>query len=700
MKRLNLRLSCQNALVFIDPAHQDKIRRWIVRILLEFIRLEEFEEEKILRFVGVDDQNIQEGFGKAFDTKLLRLELIRLRDQLNKTPQLEDKSILSKNLQRLRSQLGISQVERDLLEFGVLIFQVKILDDTLDLLGGELNSRQVIGILSRLLGHPYEEVRRAFSGESLLGTALLKLDWSETRFFRNKLDFVSYSIPDRLYSEELDINKLLSDILSQGDAPTLGWSDYDHLKKPIKVLRHYLKESLKEGRTGVNILLYGPPGTGKSELARLLGVECGAELFEVSQSDEDGDPIEGEKRLRAYRSAQALLSQGRYLLLYDEAEDIFESHRGAFVKVRQRDKAWINRTLERNPVPTIWITNRIDTLDPAIVRRFDLSLELPIPPRKVRRKILERTCGKILDERQIRRVSHHPHIAPSLISSAAKVASRLPEAQRGKELLRILDQTLQAQGHLPIKHYRKKKKKKRRQRLPGGYDPSLLTIDIDPGEFTEGLKRHPNARLCFYGPPGTGKSALGYWLAQILKRPILLKKGSDLLSMWVGGTERNIAEAFAEARKKKAVLIFDEVDSFLRDRRGAQRSWEVSQVNEMLVQMEEFDGIFIATTNLMEGLDQASLRRFDMKLEFGWLRADAAAELFAKECTRLKLNPPSGELTRRIKNLKTLTPGDFASVVRQHRFRPIASAREFLQRLERECALKESQDKNRVGFLK
>ena len=70
--------------------------------------------------------------------------------------------------------------------------------------------------------------------------------------------------------------------------------------------------------------------------------------------------------------------------------------------------------------------------------------------------------------------------------------------------------------------------------------------------------------------------------------------------MWLGGTEKNIAQAFKEASSKKAVLVFDEVDSFLQNRSAAARSWEITQVNEMLVQMESFSGIFIATTNLID----------------------------------------------------------------------------------------------------
>ena len=76
----------------------------------------------------------------------------------------------------------------------------------------------------------------------------------------------------------------------------------------------------------------------------------------------------------------------------------------------------------------------------------------------------------------------------------------------------------------------------------------------------------------------------------------MVRRASDLLSCWVGATEQNIARAFEEARKDDAVLLIDEADSFLQDRRGAGHSWEVTQVNEVLTQMENFEGVFIATT--------------------------------------------------------------------------------------------------------
>ena len=181
---------------------------------------------------------------------------------------------------------------------------------------------------------------------------------------------------------------------------------------------------------------------------------------------------------------------------------------------------------------------------------------------------------------------------------------------------------------------------------------------------------------------------------------LIIKKGSDLLSMWVGGTEQNIANAFKEAEREGAVLVFDEVDSFLQDRREAKRSWEITQVNELLTQMESFEGVFIATTNLMDNLDQASLRRFDLKLEFGYMREDQAVMMFEKECSYLGIEQIDSGVKKMLKELNLLTPGDFAAVRRQHQFNPISNAVDFFERLMQECAVKEDATHSSVmGFI-
>jgi SpoVK/Ycf46/Vps4 family AAA+-type ATPase len=434
-------------------------------------------------------------------------------------------------------------------------------------------------------------------------------------------------------------------------------------------------------------------------LAKTLARELGAPLYEVSYLDGSGDAVEGKARLRAYRSAQAILGRGS-LLMFDEAEEVFTWSRGLFSHSKQSEKAWLNRMLESAPVPTLWISNDIEGIDPALLRRFGLVLELPVPPRKKRRKILQHYSGGLLGRKELKRLSRRSDLAPALVENAARIAKEGKKKKREKRFLRILDRHLRAQG-LPGLHDKSEKSEETSpDLLPPHYNPALPNTPADLEAIARGIEAHPEARLCLYGPPGTGKSAYGLWLARRLGRPALVKKGSDLLSMWVGGTEKNIAEAFREARKKKAVLIFDEVDSFLRDRREASRSWELTQVNEMLVQMERFEGIFLATTNLMEGLDPASLRRFDIKLEFGFLRPEQAWRLFAAECRHLGLELRREKALRAgLRELGYLTPGDFAAVRRQHRFRPLEQPEDLLRRLGEELAVKPIENGRKMGFV-
>ena len=111
----------------------------------------------------------------------------------------------------------------------------------------------------------------------------------------------------------------------------------------------------------------------------------------------------------------------------------------------------------------------------------------------------------------------------------------------------------------------------------------------------------------------------------ILKK-LLVKRASDILSPYVGEAEMNIAKIFEQAKRDNAVLLLDEADSFLMDRKRANHSWEVTQVNELLTQMEVFEGIFVCSTNLMDNLDEASIRRFDLKIKIDYSQIEKLAQ--------------------------------------------------------------------------
>ncbi|WP_240906054.1 ATP-binding protein [Thiorhodococcus mannitoliphagus] len=135
--------------------------------------------------------------------------------------------------------------------------------------------------------------------------------------------------------------------------------------------------------------------------------------------------------------------------------------------------------------------------------------------------------------------------------------------------------------------------------LAGGFSHSVIV---------RACKRSGRCNLCFYGPSGTGKTAFAEVLAEALDRELVARQVSELLSPYVGETEQNLTRIFREVDSSQTVLPLDEVDSFLADRRQAQRSWERTQVNELLQQMARFPGIFIPATNLMSGIDAAALR--------------------------------------------------------------------------------------------
>ena len=186
----------------------------------------------------------------------------------------------------------------------------------------------------------------------------------------------------------------------------------------------------------------------------------------------------------------------------------------------------------------------------------------------------------------------------------------------------------------------------------------VRSADSDaPNGCSTGTRAAWGSVLCLEGPPGTGKSAFARYLAERQGLEVLQKRASDLLSPWVGETEQQIAAAFAEARDAQAFLIFDEADSLLGDRRSAHRSWEVSQVNEMLTWMESHPLPFACTTNFGEHLDPATLRRFVFKVRLDYLAPAQVKEAFRAWFT---LPPPDG-----LTNLAALTPGNFAVVHRK-----------------------------------
>lgn len=698
MRKHNRRRNCN---LTVHKNFKEIVEFWILKILLDLNGHREF----MSAMRGFSDDNIAYflGLGKFVDVynseqkkKIFTIMRKRLRKLDHINPR-KCSNPLKKNIEKISSLIKLNKIEKDILIFTVHLKYIDMMDNatqTLDL----ISTDRLITVLSVLLGYKPSKVKLALSPQGKLAqSGLVTVDRDGSSSMLNKLDILSRDFADRMMTLDENISEMIRGSVRKCTLPTLSVDDFKHLDKDLNLLVPYLKYTIKEKQKGVNILFYGRPGTGKTELTKALAKTLGTEIYEVSYADEDDEPISRTKRMKAYKVAQSFFSNRKMILMFDEIEDVVgdDNIRNFFTPPKQDNKAWMNRILETNNIPTIWITNDIRSMDPAMIRRYDMSIEIPIPPKAKRKEIIEQDCGEILSGKSIEKIAKNEAIAPALVTRAAKVVNSIENIlDKDKAFESILNNALKAQGYPKIEN-------RTEETLPESYDPSYINTDANLKELAEGIKHNANVRICLYGVPGTGKSAFGKWIAQYTDKPFVLKKGSDLISMWVGGTEQNIASAFEQAKEENAVLVFDEVDSFLQDRRNAKNSWEVTQVNEMLVQMENFDGIFIATTNLMSGLDQASLRRFDMKLEFGYLKPKQAWKLFVNECESLDINIKNiKQIKTRVQALEQLAPGDFAAVRRQSRFRPLKSADVFLERLKEELSVKEGNVDMTVGFLK
>lgn len=620
-------------------------------------------------------------------------------------------SALGENTSRLGRLIGANPVELKLLQFAVLMHAHGGLNRAACYIG-DLTTHRLIRVLSALLREPATDIKAALAEDAILAeSGILKVDRNANFNFPGKLELISNGFADRmLETAENDPVRLFRGILNHSQASSLSAGDYDHMKKGVATVRALLDEACTQRRKGVNVFLYGEPGTGKTEMARLIAGLLGVKGFEVSSEDRDGDPIAGQSRLQAWRAANAMLRNRKALLIFDEVEDVFGDGSLFEPSTAQKRKGWMNRALETNPVPTIWLSNDVSSLDPAFVRRFDLVMEVRQPTRSQRHKMAKAMVGHLASGELLERIALSEHLSPAIMQRAGDVAGRLKahvsgnKSRAGKKggplravdledsLEMLLDNTLKAQGFRGLAD-------KASDHARGIYDPAFTNADTDLARLAEGLRERPNARICLYGPPGTGKTAYGCWLAEQLDRPLHVKRASDLLGKYVGETERRMANAFREAKDEDAVLLIDEVDSFLQDRSKAHHSWEVSMVNEMLTQMERYEGVFIASTNLMDGLDPATLRRFDLKLKFGYLGPEQARKLFLKWSKTMGLRKGLESAAREVEAMAVLTPGDFAAIARRHRFQPLQDPVEVVEALRGECAMKNVRAERRFGFI-
>ena len=459
--------------------------------------------------------------------------------------------------------------------------------------------------------------------------------------------------------------ELIAPLVQLQPSSELTSKDIAHLD--TNALVAFLTVAVNHSLVGVNILLYGEAGTGKTELSRLLADTVGAALIGIrplgkdinqNKPDFDGRITSSGLRLQHHRLVQSVVSHDeKNLLVVDEAEDVFTqgvSHRGL-------GKEGLHHLLETNTVPTIWITNHVDTLPTSCIRRFSFVKHIYVPDNRVMENLISKvTKGLRLSKTFKTLLAAKPRITPANITNATFVCNTLGIVGKQAEatVLDMIDETLSACGF-------DEHKVQYKPQIPFSND--FLNVKggnqaID--QITKAVNNNSDIRVLLTGPPGTGKTAVVNHLAKQANKELITVRCSDVLDKYVGGSEKNIVRLFKEAEEKEAVLFFDEIDSLLQSRDMAKNSWEVTQVNELLTQIEAFNQPFFAATNFISRLDSAMARRFDFKLHCQYLTSPQVLKLYSR---LLGVSTISVDIETKLAKLKQLATGDFAVLARRQK---------------------------------
>ena len=455
---------------------------------------------------------------------------------------------------------------------------------------------------------------------------------------------------------------------------------------------------------GLNIFLYGVEGTGKTELAKAIAKELKRPLVLTNISIDGVHRESKENSTISERMGSILFAATKYqskqaILLVDEADVI----------LNYCEKGALNFFLEQIKLPVIWISNEIRLIENSTLRRFDYSIKFERLDSDKRLQIWEsviKTQGakKMLSPETVKQLASELSITAGGITQAIAGAKQLLEAGCDISPEKAVRTIAEAQSDL-LSLRREYVKHESESHAPN-YMLDALNIDCDMNKVMKVISafdikwkemqekdRPESLNILFYGAPGTGKTELAKHIARSLNRKLVIKRASEILDCFVGGTEQNIQKMFREAEEKKAILFLDEADSFLQERGGADHSWEVTQVNELLTQMENFKGIFIAATNFNNHLDSASRRRFALKIKFNYLQPEGIEKVWNAFFPKVECPQAACEL-------KSLAPGDFNAVYSTFRYydENEITAENIVQALLHEIECKDTREGRRMGL--
>ena len=566
--------------------------------------------------------------------------------------------------------------------------------------------RSRLPLLAALIGHPLDELRNYLNSSNWMSE--VAFIWRDADAVLGLVINMDLALTEKLLNQVLDNPvELIADVIEEMPPCELTLADYEHMALGQLVPHTCLLPELVPN--GWNALLWGRPGTGKTQLACLLADMAEMTLYTLRSHDDDSSLRRqgSQSRLSELLLAQRLLGRnGSCMLLVDEGDDLLET--GSISKSRR------HQLLEQNPVPVIWTTNSVDTIDAACMRRFKWVQQFENPNPETRIRLFTKALrGLGITQTQIAQWAELSWLSLADIQQVAGLMHELgvKRKEASEAIQHWLEQRQQAIGvdaaaplsledgsEMPTTT-------KATYRMEGEFSVELLNLqgrdgllkqDITIVELLSSLQRSKEGRVLLHGAPGTGKTALVHHLARQIGCDVLQKQGSDLLHKFVGESEQAMAQAFVEASRGNQILFLDEVDSLLSDRRGHHQSWETSQVNELLQQIEHFPGILIVATNYLDRLDAAVARRFDYQIELCPLLPHQLVMALEGCVDKSVLR----ELKPSLAGIRAVTLGDIAVIKRRQRLqRRKLNAAEVLSVLAKLAAGRERGNARPIGFV-